>query len=147
MREGLGILIPILGMVARHIDYVQGLAKANEYLKNHLYREALSEFNKLVRRWPDDPDTLRGRAIVLHKLGLYEQAWIDHRHLMSLNSDRDLSTLITKGAIFNELTDYQAAITDYNNALTLSPNDPTLLGNKALTLYQLDLAPKKRTLS
>ena len=84
------------------------------------YATAVSEFDKALAIWPDDPDSLVKRGSALSGQGKYEEAISSYRAALVLRPDDAMAYLNLGGALAAR-GQYDEAIAMYRKALIIQP--------------------------
>ncbi len=115
-----------------------GAARTAVALRN--WDQAISRFEEYIRRFPNDKDILDIRkeyAGVLIEAGRLQQAFQEYSTLISQHPrDRDLR--LSFGDLASRLRDFRLAITQFQLALELKPDDPNAAVRLARALVYAD---------
>jgi tetratricopeptide (TPR) repeat protein len=110
-----------------YIGYSQAGRKMN------LHRNILAKLYEFKNRSPQDVEIVTEIAKTHYETQDYRQALEEIDNVINLqNSDWKLYSL--RGVINDKLHYYNEAIASYNKALELSPNNPTVLNNIAVSM-------------
>lgn len=100
-------------------------------------KAAITNFNKVIKLNPNDPQTYRYRAKAKAKLEDYQAAIEDYDKSVKLNPN-NASTYQERGKAKRKISDYEGAIDDYNQAVRLNPNDVFAYRGRAATKYEFE---------
>jgi tetratricopeptide (TPR) repeat protein len=111
------------------------------------FAEAEDRFQKALSRWPDDPDLLGWRAIVVRRLGRWEES-VELGEKARALDPRNPLILTYLGETFYNLRRYDEGERAFDQLLALTPRDGTARWWKILLLLEGrgDLARAKRFL-
>jgi protein O-mannosyl-transferase len=119
-----------------HAHYATALGEGGKHA------EALTEFDKALAVWPNDPETLLKRGTSLAGLGRLDEAIVGYRAVIALRPDEPLAYL-NLGASLAARADYDEAVAMYRKVLDIQPGSAEAyinLGAALLRQSKLDEA-------
>jgi len=102
------------------VPYAIELETGNKYFADGDYRQALDEYEAILRADPRHLDALRGVARTLMQLGRNEDALRTYGEVIAQQPDF-ASAYANRGILNDRMGNYQAAIDDYEKAAALDP--------------------------
>ncbi len=147
-RRGGAKFIRALPALAEEIDDSVAVARANvrssalaaslagsEWLRLGRPERALEEFDRALRRAPDDRAALRGRALALARLDRVHEAVAAYERLVARPPD-DAATRFNFGVLLCRAERFEAAADQFRRALALDPAHARALYNLASVCQQ-----------
>jgi tetratricopeptide (TPR) repeat protein len=95
--------------------------KALQIFNDGNYKNALDEYNKVLRLNPNHATAYVGRGVVYEKLGESQRAINDYSKAIELNP-RHANAYCNRGLMYNKEGRFKVAIDDFNNAIEIAPN-------------------------
>lgn len=124
------ILVPIF---AQTTNDVQTLFKqANQNLLNGKYNEAISIYDDILVKFPNNISTLKMKAIALSNLGEHEKSLLEFFKILQYQPD-DVSALLGMGVGFGNLGEYQEASIYFDKAIKKKPDSVVIKNYKEFT--------------
>lgn len=109
-------------------------AKASELVAKRKFKLAISEYSLALKETPDDINAYDGRASAYIMIGKPAKAVDDETKSLSIK--KGYLAYLNRGSAYVELRDYDKAIADFEEARSLSPNEPIVYENIGLALYR-----------
>jgi tetratricopeptide (TPR) repeat protein len=147
-RRGGAKFLPALPALAEEIDDTVAVARANlrssalaaslagsEWLRVGRPERALEEFDRALRRAPDNPAALRGRALALSRLERVHEAVAAYERLVA-RAPGDAATRFNFGVLLCRAERFEAAADQFRRALSLDPAHARALYNLASVCQQ-----------
>lgn len=111
------------------------------------YEGALTGYSEVIKNQPDFAAALINRSLILYNTENSEQALVDINKAISLfvKDEEDgqpkyynkFMLYVNRGAIYASLNQSDSAITDYENAIALAPDNPTAYYNRGVENLRL----------
>jgi len=113
------ILVPAF---AQTMDEAQTLFKqANIELLNGKYKDAISIYDNILEKFPNNISTLKMKSIALSNLGEHEKSLEGFFKILQYQPD-DITALIGMGVGFGNLGEYHEASQYFEKAIKIKPN-------------------------
>ena len=109
-----------------------------------LSAEALEAFGQALRYFPNDTESIRGRALIYLLLGLYESA-IQHFSQLIVATPNDVDSIYRRGISRYKITFYLPALSDADQAILLAPLVPDYYYFRSLVYTQLGNASRSQS--
>jgi tetratricopeptide (TPR) repeat protein len=110
------------GKVIHHLKYTAFSYVEAGFLekKEDLYRTALINYDKIVKRYPGQPVYIANRAYFRLELGDFKGAINDHTTAIKL--DTHYIDYYNRALVYSRINEIDSAILDYTTCLELNPN-------------------------
>ena len=125
-------LVVISSCVSMKID--RSLELANNMALDGLYKEAIYQYESILKDYPDAPIVHRNLAIVLVRIGLYNKAF-NHLKVAHKHFSKEFQTNFYLAETFRLFKDWNKAIEHYKNALKAKNNNYRAARGLAWTYY------------
>ncbi len=105
------------------------------YMAHHRYKDAIADFNEVIRRNENDPGAYVNRGNAYRALDNQEKAIADYSH--ALNLDRDhFHALNNRGLAHTSLKLYDRALLDLQSAILLNPKFAEAFNNRGVVYLE-----------
>jgi tetratricopeptide (TPR) repeat protein len=124
------ISVPVF---AQTLDEAQTLFKqANGELLNGKYKDAISIYDNILDKFPNNISTLKMKSIALSNLGEHEKSLEGFFRILQYQPN-DTTALIGMGVGFGNLGEYQEASTYFEKAIKIKPDSVVINNYKEFT--------------
>lgn len=93
---------------------------ADRAFEDGRYAQAYNGFKEADILAPNDPNVLRGMALSLMQLGRHKESMLVFNELITLEPDLAIN-YANRGILFDRMGRYEKAVTDYQTALSIDP--------------------------
>jgi tetratricopeptide (TPR) repeat protein len=94
------------------------------------FKSALINWTEAIKRYPEDPQLYRARAVTKHELRDFDSALLDIKEAIKLNP-RNAHYYVLSAQIKEELQDFQGALADCNEAIKFEPENADYYATRA----------------
>jgi len=133
----MSVEVPLPEILVEDFDLIEEfLEKADEFLEEENYDEAILFYDKTLAIDSSDIDAINGKALALYNIENYQEAITYYEQILVIDSS-DIDALNGKALALYNIENYEEAITYYDIVLEIDSTDDDALFGKALALEGL----------
>jgi tetratricopeptide (TPR) repeat protein len=119
------------------------LSEGNRFFKEEKFKEAVLEYNKVIKKEPTNIDVYYYRGEVYYATNNFNLALRDFQQIIN-RSPNNIEAYFYRANCFYYLKNYQSAIADYDRLLELSPERYYAYNNRGNAFYALKKLEKAK---
>ena len=105
------------------------------YMAHHRYKDAITDFNEVIRRNQNDPGAYVNRGNAYRSLGNQKKAIADYSRALELDRDH-FHALNNRGLAHTSLKRYDRALLDLQSAILLNPKFAEAFNNRGVVYLE-----------